>query len=368
MPRPGSLRQFVAAVALLLGTTLAVGGTSAAVAQNAGGQVRLPGAVAPQGGIIDQILVRVNGAPILYSDFEAQWAEMLTNIATQLPQDQIDAQLAVLRMSVMVAMVEELMIEQRAEELGFAAGANDIDRAVMAMREQYGLLEDGAWQQALTENGLSEAGLRESFARNIVQSRMINAEIQRQVVVSNREVASYYEDNIDEFTEPAQVLYQQLLWLVPANTDAAPVRAQAEAALAELRSGVSLSAVGDKYEAFHVQDAASASWMSPNDLRPEILDTINTLTPLSYSDVVETPGGLLIMQLMDRKETQVQPPEAVAQQIRVLLQDRKSQEKFQEYSNSLFVEASIDILAPEFDELTTAWAATKQGAAVGPSR
>lgn len=367
MLRRISLRQLTAALALLLSVTL-IGDVSEAASAAGGSQVQLPAApVVPQTGIIDEILVKVNGAPILYSDFEAQWLDRLNVIATQLPQEQIDAQAPMLRMGLMVAMVEELMIEQRADELGFAADANDIDRAVMAMRDQYGLLDDAAWAQALAEGGLSEAGLRESFARNIVTSRMISAEIQRQIVVSNREVTSYYEDNVDEFTEPAQVLFQQLIWVLPA-ADPAPVRAQAEAALAELRSGVSLSAVGSKYQATQVQDAASASWMSPNDLRPAILDVINALTPLTYSDVVESPGVLYILQLMDRKEEQIQPLEAVGQQIRMMLSDRKGQEKFQEYSNSLFARASVEILAPEFTELTAAWEASQQGAATGPSR
>jgi parvulin-like peptidyl-prolyl isomerase len=327
----------------------------------------LPGAPAPTSGVIDQILVKVNGEPILHSDFETLWRERLSVIATQLPQEQIEAQMPMLRMSVMVAMVEETMIEQRAEELGFTADANEVDRSIMLLREQNNLLDDAAWQQALAANGLTEAALRETFERNIVTSRMINTEIQRQTVVSNREVTSYYENNIDQFTEPAQVLFQQLIWQNNPN-DPAAAMAKAEAALAELRSGVSLSAVGTKYEALVVQDAASASWMLPDDLRPEILEVLDTLTPLSYSDVVVTPTAIHIMQLMDRKEEQTQPLEVVGNEIRAMLQNQKSEEKFQEYANNLFARATVEIYAEEFNDLAAAWEASQQGGAGGPSR
>lgn len=368
MLRYGSTRLIATALALCAAVTFVGPAPSSATPQNqAGSQTRLPGAQFQTGGIIDQILVKVNGEPILYSDFEAQWQDRLSVIATQLPQQEIDAQAPTLRMMLMVAMVEELMITQRADELGFSADANEVDRAVMALREQNGLLDDAAWQQALSANGLTEASLRETFSRNIVTSRMISSEIQRQIVVSNREVTSYYDNNIDQFTEPAQVLFQQLIWQADPS-DPQSVIGKAEAALAELRSGVSLSAVGGKYEAILIQDAASASWMLPDDLRPEILGALDNMTPLTYSDVVVTPTTVHILQLMDRKEEQVQPIEAVGNEIRMMLQNQKGEEKFQEYANTLFARASVEIFAPEFTELTAAWEASQQGGATGPPR
>jgi len=216
----------------------------------------------PNRGVIDRVLLRVSGQAILFSEFEARLAEQLSLVAGQIPQEQIEAQLPMIRKGLMKGMVEEVMMEQRAEELGIVANPNDIDRAIMRIREDNNLLDDNAWMQALAQNGLTDALMREQAASSIVQQSMMYQEISRQVFVSRREVVTYYENNMDQFTEPEQVLFQQILF-VTGGGDREVERELAENALTELRAGVSLSAVGNKYKRPQdlVQDAASASWV-----------------------------------------------------------------------------------------------------------
>jgi len=320
-----------------------------------------------QTGIIDRVLVRVSGQAILYSDFEARWQQQLEVISGQLPQAQIDAQADLLRMRMMRGMVEEVMLEQRAEELGIAADANEIDRAIMSIREDNGLMDDNLWRQALAQNGITEPLMREQAARSIVQQRMIFQEISRQVFVSQREVATYYEINQSQFTEPEQVLFQQLIFAY-AGADRAPIQERADSALTELRAGISLSAVGNKYNADVVQDAAGASWLSPDDLQPEIVAIIRELSPLTYSDVVEGRFGYHILQLMDRKEGRTLPLEEVGGFIRNQLQEQKMGEKLDEYTTELIKTTSLEIYAEEFNELPNQWAEENQGAPTGTPR
>ena len=65
--------------------TLVTGAQPTAAAQQAG-QAAAPqqaGLAPDMGGIIDRVLVRVDGRAILYSDFEAQWREQLAAISGQ---------------------------------------------------------------------------------------------------------------------------------------------------------------------------------------------------------------------------------------------------------------------------------------------
>jgi len=320
-----------------------------------------------QTGIIDRVLVRVSGQAILYSDFEARWQQQLEVISGQLPQAQIDAQADLLRMRMMRGMVEEVMLEQRAEELGIAADANEIDRAIMSIREDNGLMDDNLWRQALAQNGITEPLMREQAARSIVQQRMIFQEISRQVFVSQREIGAYYEANQSQFSEPEQVLFQQLIFAY-AGADRTPIQERADNALTELRAGISLSAVGNKYSADVVQDAAGASWLSPDDLQPEIVAVIQDLSPLTYSDVVEGRFGYHILQLMDRKEGRTLALEEVGGFIRNQLQERKMGEKLDEYTTELIKTTSLEVYAEEFDELPNQWAEENQGEPTGTPR
>jgi parvulin-like peptidyl-prolyl isomerase len=367
MPRVNRTRVVALALAALLGATFVVHPAAAlqSVAlprpQEAGGN---------GGGVIDRVLVRVGDRAILHSDFEAQLQDRLDAVAAQIPQEQIDAQMPVLRMQLMVGLVQEAILEMQADELGISANANEIDRAIANIRESNGFLDDSLWQQALAESGLTESELREQIAGSIVQTRMIQQEISRQVFVSRSEIAEYYEANQDDFTDPEEVLYQQIVFAYQ-GADRAPVRERAENALAELRAGISLTAVGNKYAVPGtdvVQDASSASWVSPEDIQPEVRQVIEGLTPLTYSDIVEGRFGYHIIQLMDRKEGRVVPLEEASNDIRSLLTDQKMGVQLDKYIDDLVDQVSLEIYAEEFTELPQALSEGIQGAPTGPSR
>ncbi|MEC7900663.1 MAG: peptidyl-prolyl cis-trans isomerase, partial [Acidobacteriota bacterium] len=284
--------------ALVAGLSLLVTLPSVGVAQQLGALPQLESG-REMGGVIDRVLVRIDGRAILYSEFETQWGDQLTAISSQFTQVQIDAQTPMLRMQMMVGMAQGIMLELHAEDLGIVADVNDIDRAIVNMRESNGLTDDAAWAQALTQNGITEVMLREQAESSIVQQRMMMQEITRKVFVSPREVETYYEQNLDSFTEPEQVLFQQIIFVYE-GADRAAVYERANNALTELRGGVSLTAAGNKYATPGrdlVQDASEASWVAPEDLQPEILAAVNNLTPLTYSEPIEGRFGYHLIQL-----------------------------------------------------------------------
>lgn len=360
MPRSNHLRP----LALALGAFLAAGlGAAPAVGQQAGPQAESPG------GIIDRVLVRVGDRAILHSEFQARLQDMLSVVVAQMPQEQVDAQMPMFRMQTMAGMVQEAILEMKAEEIGITANPNEIDRAIANLRERSNLLEDAQWSQALAQAGMSEADLRQQIAGSIVQQRMMQQEIARQVFVSAREAAEYYEANTQEFVEPEQVLFQQIIFVYQ-GADRAPVRERAESALAELRGGSSLTAVGEKYAQSSdlVQRATEASWVSPGDIQPEVRAVVAELTPLAYSDVIEGRFGYHIVQLMDRQEGRTVPFEEVSDDIRNLLMEQKAGVAFNEYVAGLVDAFSLEIYAEEFADLREALSQELQGAPTGPPR
>lgn len=352
--------------ALIAVLVLVTGAPVAAGAQQAGQVAATPQAgLAPvMGGIIDRVLVRIDGQAILYTDFEAQWRDQLAVISAQFSQAEIDAQAPMFRMGIMRGLAEGIMLELRAEDLGIVANVNEIDRAIVNMRETNGLTDDAAWAQALAESGLSEVLLREQAESSIVTQRMVIQEISRTVFVSPREAEAYYDENQESFTEPEQVLFQQIIF-VYTGADRAPVRERAANALTELRAGISLTAVGNKYTTPGqdlVQDASEASWIAPEDLQPEILAAVNNLTPLDYSELIEGRFGYHIIQLMDRKDGRILPFEEVSGSIDNFLRNQKMAIELDKYTVDLMKNASIEIYADEFIDLRNFWTEGVEGA------
>ncbi len=347
--------------AVLCLLTAATPGAVLSAQASQGQAVGAPGLL--QGGLIDEIIVRVNGVAILYSEFEVEWRETLSAVASQLPQEQIDAQAHQLRMRMLAGLIDGLMLEQAAEQLGIVADPNEVDRAIVRVREDNGLIDDNLWRQALAQNGLTETTMREQMAGGIVRQRLMFQEITRQVFVTGREAERYYEEHLADFTEPEQVAFQQLIILAAGDMEAA--RQKAENARRELQAGVSLSAVASKYGG-QATDATEVTYMSPDDLVPEVAAALEELSPLSYSPLIGRAGvGYFIVQLMDRKEERVRTFEEASEDIQAVLTERKMGDKLEEYTRSLRERAFVEVLSEEFADVESIWTEATQGATTG---
>lgn len=350
----GSFRSRQAVALLALGMVCAAFVAPSAMGQQSA-STRLPGRDDPrQGGIIDRVLVRVNGDPILQSELDGVWDTNLPVWRRQFREEEIAAQEPEIRRSMLMGMVEERLVLQRADDLGIEASANDVDRTLNRLREANGLVSDEAFEQALAADGLTVAELRDQLRKNFIRQRLIFEEVQRQIFVAEHEVTTYYEENRDGFRTPAQVLHQQIVFLLQGQ-DAATVLRTAQAALAELRGGFSMSAVAAKYDGAQLAGGDEVSWVALEDMVPELAAALEDMAPGGYSEPIETVFGYHIIQLLDRRDELVQPIEEVEREIRQTLMQQKQQERFETYTAELREDSDIQVLAAEYTGLLEAW-------------
>jgi len=315
-----------------------------------------------QGGMIDRILVRVNGEAILYSEFEDAFAVQVAAIEGRVSAAELEAQLPQLRIVQLVGMIDELMVQQRAADLGITADANDIDRALANLMEANGITSQEQLEQLLAADGMTAAELRESIRDNLIRSRLLYDQVQRQLFVSEREIVDYYEINKGDFTQPAQAMFQQIIFMFQDGGLAKDeVLRSAQAAVAELRGGISVSVVAGKYEG--AQLVAGGDWVAIEDLQPSIVAAIEGMTPNTYSDPIEGRFGYHIVQLMDRRDEVIQPLSEVEMEVRQILTQRKSGQRLEEYVSELRSISHLEIFDPTFEGVEEQWNAPTANAA-----
>ncbi|MFQ5743050.1 MAG: peptidyl-prolyl cis-trans isomerase [Acidobacteriota bacterium] len=307
-----------------------------------------------KGGIIDRIVVRVNGEAILQSQLEKEFADSMERLRGQIPPEQLEAQEPNLRLAQLGGMVETLMVQQKAEELGITADANDIDRALSRLMQENNISSQGELEQALATDGISLPMLRDELRKNYLRQSLLYQEVYRQIFVSQSEMQEYYEAHLDQFREPEQVLFQQIIFLLEGK-DEETVARTAEAALAELRSGVSMSAVAPKYEGAQLFGGDNVSWVSVEDLQSELADALRGLSPGTYSEPIKGKFGYHLIQLLDRREEKQHALEEVASEIEQTVMAKKQSERLEKYTKELRDQSYIEVLAPEYANLFEDW-------------
>ena len=116
----------------------------------------------------------VNGEPILLSEFERQIASYEASMAAagqDLSTAEGQASLARDREWVLDRLIEQILIEQAAQEAGVTVSAEEVDANIASLKEEIG---DTAFQQWLANEGMTEAQMREKLHREMIATKMAN--------------------------------------------------------------------------------------------------------------------------------------------------------------------------------------------------
>jgi peptidyl-prolyl cis-trans isomerase SurA len=149
-------------------------------------------------------------------------------------------------------------------------------------------------------------------------------------------------------TAPEQAVVQQTrarhILLKP--TPALPA-AEAKRKLAELKAKIeSKSATFEELARQNSQDGSAAKggdlgWLEPGDLVPEFETAMNALQPGQVSDVIETPFGFHILEVLERKsQDMTQQKERL--QARQVIRERKLGEAFEDWAREVRDRAYVE--------------------------
>jgi parvulin-like peptidyl-prolyl isomerase len=311
-------------------------------------------------GIINMILVKVNGTPILLSDLESEVAERLPLVQQQIPQSELEAQMPLIRREVLRGLIDEQMMLQRADRLGIVADANQVDSQIERLREQNGFTTDAQLEEALAGMGMTLAEMRERMRSTLRQQRLVFEEVQRGIFVSEAEINSFYDENPDQFAAPDQVRLEQLVFLIQAGNEAT-VGQQAASAAAALRAGGSLEEVAAQFPG-SVPFAEDPSFVALVDLNDALAAAVPDMPEGVYSDPVRSQFGYHVVRVAERQEQQRANLADVREQIKNRLTTQKSQDRLEQYVGQLRDRTTLEILDAQYADIEEAWKADPEEA------
>jgi hypothetical protein len=89
-------------------------------------------------------------------------------------------------------MATELVMFNRAEELGLSVSDAEIETAVAAVRSDY---PPGVFEQTLIESAVSFDAWKHRLRSRLLMEKLVDAELRGQIVISAEDVAGYYDEH-----------------------------------------------------------------------------------------------------------------------------------------------------------------------------
>jgi peptidyl-prolyl cis-trans isomerase D len=175
---------------------------------------------------------------------------------------------------------------------------------------------------------------------------------------SEEAVLAFYEAHQAAFTAPERVHARHILIAAPeGNAELkAKAKAQIEAIAAELKQGADFAVMAKKVsnDAGSAKNGGDLGWFVRGQMVPAFEKVAFALTkPGSVSDPVKTQFGYHVIQLLEHKNTEIRPLNAVKKLVEAQLKREKAEALFAEKAETLvklgFLQPSLDPIAKQLD-------------------
>ena len=310
--------------------------------------------------VIEQVLVKVNGEIITKTDLEQRQVQALRQRGIQPSDDEaLKKAIAEVTPGILVETIDEMILVQRGKELGYRMTDEDFNRVVGRIRADNKLESEEEFLAALKQEGMTLADLRSSLERQMLVSRVQQAEVWGRISVTEEEARKYHAEHIKEFTRPGQVTIREILVGVTADERGVNVgaeedaRARAEAARARVIAGESFELVaGEVSTSPSRANGGLIGPLIPSELTPAFQELLRGLKPGEVSEVVRGPAGFQIIKLESQTADEVLTAEQARDRIADAIFDQKRGAELQKYMTRLRGQAIIEW---KNDEVRKAW-------------
>jgi len=106
------------------------------------------------------------------------------------------------RMRLLNQMTEQMLILERAEELGIKTSESDVEKAVLEMKADY---PQDVFEQTLLEHAVTYHSWKDGLKNRLLMEKVVHEELGEQISVTPDEISKYYEEHYKGETFPSDV-------------------------------------------------------------------------------------------------------------------------------------------------------------------
>lgn len=136
-------------------------------------------------------LIRVRSSTVTVAQFK-QILEAASEEAFPGDEEISPKALNDLRMRVLNQLTEELLITERAKDLGLSISKAEVDQAVAAIKADY---PDNTFEETLLENAVSFEVWKQKLKKRLLVKKVIDKELVDKVQITREDVKAYYKTN-----------------------------------------------------------------------------------------------------------------------------------------------------------------------------
>ena len=287
---------------------------------------------------LNRVVAVVNGDPITMHELEIQSMPAFARDKIN-PNDPANkAKVDEILKATLEEVIIDRLISQDAERLGIKASESDVDAEIQNIMKRNNIKTQMEFERALSAQGLDMPTFRQKMRNNLINSRLTNQMVARQILIPSSDIEKYYAEHKEEFIDREVDL--QILVFNPAMK---PAEIQ-HVAKAVKNGKVSFAEAVQKCSIGPASDTdGKVENMNWRGLAPQIRATLETAQIGQVTDVLNVDGQPMMFILLRLTEPTQKSLDDVRGEIENTLKMPLAKGRFDEYVSQLRNKAVIDI-------------------------
>jgi parvulin-like peptidyl-prolyl isomerase len=309
-----------------------------------------------EGVIIERVIVRVNGEIFTQSELTQRQIDELRDqlrdqgkaaaTVTQADLDKVTPDL-------LVGAVDDLLLVQRAREMGVKFDDSQFKQYVEKLKKDNKLDDEGFKKALMAEENMTVEQLRQRFERAYMINSVQQHEIGPSMMITQEEKRQYYEKHKEQFMSPAMVTLRELFVAIPSvmiNGKEMINPASEDASRKKIEDLRDRAIKGEDFAKLATENSEAASKAAGgllpaynlDDLAPALKDAIGTLQAGGITAPVRGPKGFQVFKIEARAVPQVRPFATVSSQAEAAIKAERLEPQTKKLLTRLRAQAVIE--------------------------
>ena len=292
---------------------------------------------------LPELLANVNGETVTKVEFEQALQGIQQNAGGEVPADKRDA----VYRDVLDQMIGYKLLTQEAKKRKITIPDAELAARIDSLKGHFG--SPDAFTKTLAEQKMTMDQLKDQTRIEMQMAKMMEAEVETKVTLEEKDLKEFFDKNPEQFKQPEQVRASHILFTVAAEADATTKEAaktKAAGILKQIKGGGDFAELAKK----HSQDPSNApqggdlGFFGQGQMVGEFERAAFALAkPGDVSDLVETPFGVHIIKLAEKKAAATMTLDQVKPQLEAFLKNQKRQELTLAFVKTLRSKGKVDV-------------------------
>ncbi len=281
--------------------------------------------------VVDRVVAVVNGEIITMSDLQRE--ESLKKSEGK-PDERL----------LLEDMIDRKLQMAAAKRAGMDVTDKELNDAIADIMQRNSM-DTKQFESALAKEGITLEQYRIELREQMMLSRSFNKFVRSGIAVDEKEVRSYYERNVKDYSLPEEIRVRQIFFRIPDKAGpaaVAAVREKAEAARARANKGEDFTRlVKELSEGENAATGGDLGFLQRGQAIPEIEEATRSLKAGEIAGPIQFAGGFHIFKLEETRKP-LKPFEKVREEITRMLYEQKVENTYRTWLQSLRSDSNIE--------------------------